>query len=477
MSSLLKAMGNGFGTYLKPGAPKKEGTTLVELQIQRLADAHDIVGERPEGVYTPVVLVPQSSMGGCCCCCLCYVSIPEGFSAIVSKFGAVVPGDLEDNTWSPGFHWFHPLYAVDKLVSKQLIVFDTPVKDVKTKDAINVNIDVLMTFEIRRAPDFVYSIGPEKFDDLLRASQDEALRKMANRTEVQHIYDLHGASTADILSEMNKKFEKYGVIIHHFTVKNVTIPAEFAEGFEAKTLLDAQTTKREASVKSDHLKLNNEEGKAKLREECTNAKMAAQQQAEVVTTQAVKDTSEVVAKTQKDIAELETSWEIQKQQIITDAELKLSTYKSEILKIEQELKSKTSAEVGRLNTEADAYHKDKLAEAHVEVAKRLAKGQRKLGEAEGEASEAFVALRAHEADMSRLGILEKLVRNEEIKIATTQENTVGLSEENKVVTQVAQQGLEALRAKLAEITATSLAKLEETRPTQQRMRTSQSERV
>lgn len=464
-------MGNGgFGTYLKPGAPKKEGTTLIELQIQRLGDAHDIVGERPEGVYTPVSLVPRSSMGGCCCCCLCYVSIPEGFSAIVSKFGAVVPGDLPDNTWSPGCHWFHPLYDVRYLVSKQLIVFDTPVKDVKTKDAIAVNIDVLMTFEIVRAPDFVYNIGPEKFDDLLRASQDEALRQMASRTEVQNIYDLHGTSTTDILTELNTKFEKYGVVIHHFTVKNVTIPENLANGFEAKTLMDARTTKRDAQTKSDHLKLNNEEGIAKLREECSNAKMAAQQQAEVVTTQAVKDTSEVIAKTTKDIVELETSWDLQKQQIVTDAELKISKYKSDILKIERDIKSKTSAECGKLDTEAARYLKQKQAEIHVEVAKKISEGQKKLGEAEGVASEAFSALRSHEADMSRLKILEQLVRNEQVKIASSQENTVNISEDNKAVTQVAQQGLEALRAKLAEITATSLAKLEETRPKQQLMR-------
>merc|ERR1719201_2727716 len=94
---------------------------------------------------------------------------------------------------------------------------------------------------------------------------------------------------------------------------------------------------------SDRLKLNNDEGKQKLKEECENAKMAAEQQASVVKTQAIKETSEVVAQTQKDIAELESSWDIQKQQILTDAELDISKLKSQILSIEREIKSKTSA--------------------------------------------------------------------------------------------------------------------------------------
>lgn len=462
-------MGNSYGGWFPPGAPKKDGTTLIELNIKKLSDAHDIVGERPEGHFTPVVLVPHSSMGGCCGMC-CYVSIPSGFSAIVSKFGAQQKGDMEDDTWSPGCHFFHCLLQVDKLVSKQLIIFDTPVRDCKTKDAITVNIDVMITFEVVSAPDFVYQIGPEKFDDLLRASQDEALREMANETLVENIYDLHGANTDHIVSSLNKKFEKYGVLVHHFTVKNVRISDDkMVQDMEDKTLFDSKTTMQHMKQESDRLKLNNEEGKAKLKEECDNARMAAEEQAQVVKSMAIKDTSEVVAQTQKDISELEASWDIQKQQILSEADLEISKLKSQILSIEREIKAKTSADVGKLEAEAQAYTKKKEADAKIAVAEKIANGKKALGEAEGEAATAFVARRKHEADMSRLDILEKLINNQSIQIATSQENHMSLSEENKVVTQVAQQGLEALRAKLAEITATSLAKLEQTKPGQQAM--------
>jgi len=399
----------------------------------------------------------------------CYVAIPSGFSAIVSKFGAVVKGDMEDETWSPGCHCFSPFLSVDRLVSKQLIIFDTPVRDCKTKDSITVNIDVLISFEIIRAPDFVYSIGPEKFDDLLRASQDEALRQMANETLVENIYDLHGANTDHIVKELNVKFEKYGVLIHHFTVKNVRIPPEMAQDFEDKTLFDAKTTMKHMKQESDRLKLNNEEGKLKLKDECDNARMAAEESAQVLKSKATKETSEVVAQTQQDIAKLEASWDIQKQQILTEAELEISKLKSQILSIEREIKSKTSADCGKLDAEAQAYQKQKQADARVAVAEKMAKGKRALGEAEGEAASAFVARRKHEAEMSRLGILEKLISNTGIQIAGSQENHLSLSAENKVVTQVAQQGLEALRAKLAEITVTSLAKLEQAKPGQQAM--------
>jgi hypothetical protein len=70
--------------------------------------------------------------------------------------------------------------------------------------------------------------------------------------------------------------------------------------------------------------------------------------------------------------------------------------------------------------------------------------------------------------MKRLDILEKMTMKKGVQIATSQENTMGLSEDNRVVTSVAQQGLEAFRAKLAEMTAGSLAKLEAA-PGQSRM--------
>lgn len=463
-------MGNSYGGWYDPAIPAKDGTTLIELRIKKLSDAHDIVGERPGGLFTPVTLVPESAMGGCCGMC-CYVAVPSGFSAIVTKFGAMVPGDMEDKTWSPGCHCFGPCLKVDKLVSKQIIIFDTPVRDVKTKDSITVNIDVMISFEIERAPDFVYSIGPDKFDDLLRAAQDEALRGLAFEFLVENIYDLNGtASTQGITTDLNAKFEKYGVKIHHFTVKNVRIPAQMASEFEEKTLFDSKNDMKQMKQESDRLKLNNDEGKAKLKEECENARMAAEQQAQLVKTAATRETSEVVAQTQKDIAEKEAEWGIHKEQILVDGELEISKLRSQILSIEREIKSKTSAECGKLEAEASAYHKQKQADAKVAVAEKLANGKRALGEAEGEAAQAFIACRQHQADMSRLSILEKLVHNKDVKIATSQENHVNLNPENQVVTQVAQQGLEALRAKLAEITATSLSKLEQTKPGQMAMK-------
>lgn len=465
-------MGAAFGGWLEPGAPKKDGTTLIELNINHIKDAHDIIGQRPNNDFTPVTLVPQQAMAQCCCCIpMCYVAIPAGMSAIVTQFGAVVEGDQEDGTWSPGCHFFSPLYNVDKLVSKQLIIFDTPVKECKTKDVITVNIDVMIQFEILKARDFVYNIGPEKFDDYLRASQDECLRKMAMETMVENIYDLHGQQqeTEKIIDELNTKFGKYGVKVHAFTVKNVRIPREMASDFEEKTLFDSKTTEQHMKQSLQKLELNNDEGKQKLREECDNKRMAEEQQAEVQKNQAMKETAEKISTTQRDIEELEAERDHEVKRVMTAAELEVSQLAAQILAMEREKNSQIEAECAKIRNDADAFSASKHTERNVEDAKKMASGNKALAAAEGEASAAFAARRAHEAEMKRLDILQHVTQKSGTKIATSQENTMGLSADNEAVTQVAHQGLEALRAKLAEVTATSLQKLEQARPTQQSM--------
>jgi len=449
-----------------------DGTNLVELRIRHVKYAHDIVGRRfqeGDSKFLPVVLDPAESFPSCCCVPLCFVSIPEGFGAIVSKFGAAIDGDKEDGTWSSGFHWLSPFSEVHRLVTKQLVVFDAPVKDVRTSDRIPVSIDVLVAFQITQAKEFVFNLGPEKFDDLLRAAQDEAIREIANETPVDSVQNIHGLSTQHIIDSMNEKFDRYGVTVRSFTVKSVTIPEDLATDYEDRTLLDPQTTQKHMEQQASRQKLQADEDKVRIRDECANIKMAAEQQAEVVRSKAVKDTSGTIAENEKQIAELETTKNNEVRQLQASQELENTKLESQLLVAEREIKSKTKADIQRIAAETEAYTKEKEASGKVQVAEKLAEGMKALGDAEGVSSTAFAARRAHEAEMRRLDIVHEIVRKEGAKIATTQENSVGLNEDNAIVTAVAHQGLEALRAKMAEMTAVSIAKLEAARPAQYHM--------
>lgn len=298
------SMGNSLPWVSPINAVPKEGTTLVEIVVPHIRDAHNVAGMQPED-YTPVSLVPLASQSRCCGCPLCWVHVPSGFAAIVSRFGADIKGSEPDESWSPGFHCFWPWMAVNRLVSRQLIIFDTPVKDCKTKDNITVNIDVLIVLEVVKADIFVYGLGPEKLDSLLRASQEEVLRQVAFQIPVENIYDLHGHDTEGWVKNMNKNFEPFGVVIHHFTVRNVQIPGDMAKDFEDKTLYESKTIEKQVQQESDRLDLENDEARQKLKEECENARMAAEEQAVTTKAQIVKEVREVIASTEKDMGVLE----------------------------------------------------------------------------------------------------------------------------------------------------------------------------
>lgn len=448
-------MGGAQGKWYSPGAKKKDGTELVTIEIPHIRDAHDVVGLQPEN-FTPVVVVPRHAASSFCGVPCCWVSIPSGFTAIVSRWGADVKGDEEDGGWSPGFHCFWPWYRVNRMVSKQLIITDTPVKECKTQDHITVEIDVLIVFEIVQAFDFVYGIGPEKLDDLLRASQEEVLRQMASEIPVEQIFDLHGANTEQWVEALNAKLGQYGVKIHHFTVRNVQIPKEMAADFEAKTLYESKTLEKKMQQESDRLQLNNEEEQQKLREECDNSRMAAEEQAVTSKAQITKEVQEVIACSEKAVSLKEARRKASVLDVSAAAEMDLAKVNAELSQLKQITASRIEKEVGKLEAEAEAYEKQRRATSKMEASATIAQGKRAIAEAEGAATEALAARRAQEQELARLRIIEKLSSNKNIQIATTLENNTGLAPNNSLVAQVAQQGMEAFRMKLAAVTASSV---------------------
>uniref|UniRef100_A0A7S0AT63 Band 7 domain-containing protein n=1 Tax=Pyrodinium bahamense TaxID=73915 RepID=A0A7S0AT63_9DINO len=452
-------MGSSWGKWVAPAAHKKDGTTLATINIHHIRDAHDVIGLQPDA-FTPVVVVPQSAVSQVCCVPCCWTSIPSGFTAIVTRWGADVPGDEEDGGWSPGFHCFPPWYAVNRLVSKQLIIFDTPVKECKTQDNITVNIDVLIVLEIVQATDFIYGIGPEKLDDLLRCSQEEILRQMASETPVERIYDLHGANTEQWVELFNGKLGQYGVRVHHFTVTNVVIPQDMASDFEAKTLYESKTLEKQMQQESDRLTLNIQEEQQKLREECDNARMAAEEEAVTTKAQITKEVAIVIAESDKDISLKEAQRNADVLDVTATAEMEIATTTAEIMRLKRINDAGIEKEVGKLEAEAEAYEKQRRAKAKMESSATIALGKKALAEAEGEATTAFAARREQEQEMARLKILEKLADNSGIRIVTSMENNTGLAPDNSLVAQIAQQGMEAFRMKLAEMTSNSVKKLE-----------------
>ena len=76
------------------------------------------------------------------------ITIPEGMYALVQAHGRDLDAPKGGAVWSAGLHTASPWIKVSHLVTKQHIVFATPVKGCKTADDVTVEIDMTLVFRI-----------------------------------------------------------------------------------------------------------------------------------------------------------------------------------------------------------------------------------------------------------------------------------------------------------------------------------------
>merc|ERR1719330_1997531 len=111
------------------------------------------------------------------------------------------------------------------------------------------------------------------------------------------------------------------------------------------------------------------------------------------------------------------------------------------------------ATTDKLNAEVDAHERQQESLGLREAAQKVSEGRKAHAAAEGAAAYAFAARRAQEQEMRKLVILEKLSENPNVSVVTSLENNTGLAPNNSLVAQITQQGMEAFRMKLAEVTS------------------------
>jgi len=280
-----------------------------------------------------------------------------------------------------------------------------------------------------------------------------------SKVEVEHIFDLHGANTQHWVDEMNRQFDSFGVKIHHFTVKMVTIPSEMAQDFEDKTLYESKTLEKEMEQVERRLKLNNDEALEKVKRENYNAKRAGEEQTLTTKARLMKEVAEVKATTEKTIAVMGTERESKVNDLLSVSHKEVTSINLELFQLETSTKAEIHKTVDTLKAETDRYGKTKVANAKLNVVGKISEGRRAIAESEGAAASGLEARRNQDAELVRLNILDNLAKNSKIHIATSAENNMGLAPDNSLVTQVAHQGLEAVRSKLAEMTTGSISKL------------------
>lgn len=414
------------------------------------------------------MLVPQMGI------CNVIVSTPEGFISIVHSCGKFM------TIWEPGCHIRNPWTEIAYMVSKQYITYDTPVNECPTIDNVMVEIDVSVVFHIKESHDdikaFVYSLGPEKLDDMLQAFQQECVRTMARQKKYSNIYDLMDteeyiipeagadeANAGEIASEkvmlpgqtaadiqmtpiqksqeekdnhavneqleytkqaMNEKLDPYGVQIYSITITNVKLPSEFRYQMETATTFDSKN--RCASAEQEYkllvIKNNEKQHQARQRADENLKEMASTNQMRLA--QEEKLTTTFQAETNAIIANIKEEMNSELRQIGADADLGVAKLETQKEVLTSEINATTSAMAFQLNAEIDAFVKTTRAECSKTVSALEAKALSSRAEAESISATALVSKRDFEAKMAQLRILKNLAVNENVAVSGSNKDSV-----------------------------------------------------
>lgn len=148
---------------------------------------------------TALIFIPSRNT------CIPYITLPMGFYSVVTKY------DKYAGIWPAGFHFAPPWVMVSHMVVQQYVVYDTPVKECPTKDNVMVEVDVSVVFHIKEFEEdvhnFVYKLGPERLEQMLKAFQEEAVRTMARMKKYSSIYDLMDTEALDLPEQVALKME------------------------------------------------------------------------------------------------------------------------------------------------------------------------------------------------------------------------------------------------------------------------------
>jgi hypothetical protein len=140
-------------------------------------------------------------------------TIPSGCYALVTSKGVDLDYLHEDGErsaiWPPGLHFpYPPWYRISFLVTKQSNVFEVPVKACRTRDDVNVDIDVGLTFRIMGDTSLgedsylvrklVHELKTTGLEHQLRSAQEAVMRAIVRNLDHTSIY---GIRTEDIVEE------------------------------------------------------------------------------------------------------------------------------------------------------------------------------------------------------------------------------------------------------------------------------------
>lgn len=378
---------------------ERRETNLVTLPITNIIKAPRVFGEQTNG-NTPIVLIPRGRNS------LWRMTIPLGCYAIVAQRGA------NKGVYKPGFYVRSPWYKVTHLVTSHYIPYHFSVKSCPTKDNIKITLDVDFLLHVEDAENFVFNIGPENMEELLRSTQEESIRILARTVLIKDAYSLRGHEANDMLKKLNEKLNQYGIVVDQVTIANITLPKEYSDSLQTETIygtLDLQQQKeQEYNIRIQETKKEKEKKQQRFDNELQ--KMEREYSKNLISVN--KEYEEFSANANKELAELKTTKQAKINMIKANATGKQDAINADIDRIRDMNQMQLEMDFNKIIADSHKQESQIKAEAQIIIKNNEAKGLKELADAEAYVSNTYQSIRKHNIDMDKIDIIDSLANNE-----------------------------------------------------------------
>jgi len=373
-------------------------TNLVVLPIKNILNANKKFGLKTNSNNTPIILKPAPRSG-------IRMIIPHGFDSIVTENGKVL------GVFKPGLYYRSAFFQVANLVNTQHIPYHFAISNCPTRDNIHISVEVDFLFHVTNSVKFVYQIGPENMENLLRATQAEAVRSLVRSVHSSEAYDLRGTDSEDMLTALNDKMNEFGITVDQVTIANVTLPSDVALNMQNTTTFDAkqkqQMKKQELQMKvlddAQFLKRVEQNRKNEIERAMENAKKSHK------TVQ--NDIDELQSKLNKELESIKAQLNDQSAQIKAEADLDIGRINAERDKLVNEILGSAKVAAQKIRAESERNATKVRTETQLKVAEINSRIVEVQAEAEKYAAMKLKAKRDFEVETKRLQLLQSLAQN------------------------------------------------------------------
>lgn len=182
----------------------------------------------------------------------CFVQIDNGFVGVTKLFGKV-----QKETLSPGLNFVNPLYEVEKLDirtqnytmsavhNEGALQGDDAIK-VLTNDGLEVTMDLTVLYRINsdESPKLLKETGADYQDKIIRPISRTKIRDNAVRFDAVALYSSKREEfQSRIFKEMEKEFNKRGIILENILIRNIALPQSVKSTIEQKIQAEQEAQK------------------------------------------------------------------------------------------------------------------------------------------------------------------------------------------------------------------------------------------